>query len=317
MASDYELCNMVTSGDVHALEYTTSWQSYYNRIASRLKSGYTSPAAMKKAMDKIVEYAIAETSSDMRFSFMRLMGWGTTVGASFVPPGKVFALPSQTMVFARRAIKAFGLADRSDVVERHRNACSFAGLITTPGEMIEKLPKDVNKEISKENRKILLEDEDLQQFILDELEDEFGKEFAANVVEEAVHLKPFLGQAISMLRGWTKSGEQTTKALAYIRQAAQEYHQRVFVTIAVAENMPPKPLPPLTPALRKALTTTGGDKPGTLGTSWLESAGNWGTNRMVGLAATAFMIGATGRPGPDPKKTVETIQMGWNLLWGK
>jgi hypothetical protein len=213
MASDYELRNMVTSGDVHALEYTTSWQAYYIRIASRLKLRYTSPAAMKKAMDKIVEYAIAERSSDMRFSLTRLMGRGNTVGASFVPTGKVFAIPGQTMVFARRAIKAFGLADRSNVIELHRKACSCAGLITTPGEMIEKLPKDLNKEISKENRKILLEDDGLQQFILDELEDEFGKEFAANMVEEAVHLKPFLGQAISMLRGWTKSGEQTTKAL--------------------------------------------------------------------------------------------------------
>jgi hypothetical protein len=80
--------------------------------------------------------------------------------------------------------------------------------------------------------------------------------------------------------------------------------------------MPPKPLPPLTPALRKALTTSA-NNPGTGGPSWLESAGDWGANDVVGLAATAFMIGATGGPRPDPKKTAETIQMGWNLLWGK
>lgn len=54
----------------------------------------------------------------------------------------------------------------------------------------------------------------------------------------------------------------------------------------------PKPLLPLTPAIRKALTTHSGMKPRTVGSSWLEPAGDWGANNLLGLAATVFLIGA-------------------------
>jgi hypothetical protein len=93
MAFDCELRNMVTPEHISTLEYNTGWQHCYNGIASRLKSRYTNPAATKKAMDKSMEYAIAQRSSDMRFSLPRLMDQSTMVGASFITTSKVFTLP--------------------------------------------------------------------------------------------------------------------------------------------------------------------------------------------------------------------------------
>jgi hypothetical protein len=75
---------------------------------------------------------------------------------------------------------------------------------------------------------------DLHQWLLEEIGTEFGQEAVVGAMEHAVHVKPILGQIAGSYLGWRATTKKLDRALEFLCDAALEFHQRVFVPVAVA-----------------------------------------------------------------------------------
>jgi hypothetical protein len=236
---DYsEIYNRVSNFDT-----TAEWRNFYLEEAESLKAGEFSYPSLSYAqmqkqrfayLSKFANDAVRARSSQIEDSVAALAGRMVTAGAGLVPFGKAVAKPLVITAFNAEAMNRLGMADRDEVNALHREACSKAKLITSIPEFWTHVAEDLKSKGKKEIFKEIWEDPDFQKGLQEEIAAEFGEEMATQLTEEAVHIKPVLGQAYSSMRGWQSSGSAMNKALAYLTDVALEFHQKVLLVVVVA-----------------------------------------------------------------------------------
>ncbi|KAJ3517670.1 hypothetical protein NLJ89_g349 [Agrocybe chaxingu] len=295
--SDAEIDQLVSQYEVEDLDSTQAWMTYYDKLAAKIKSRYTSGRIMKLDFDRIVKVALQKKYDDMRFGLGRFAARVGTMALSVIPTGKMIFMTGSTIAFADRSLKQFGMGEHTDVVRYHREACSKGGVITSVADFKKHLHEELPKKFLKESAKAIWEDPTFHQQFMDFLNEEFGKEAVVHASHEVVHFKPKVGQVISAVIGWRSFGKQTQKALDHVRDVATAYHTKVLGTIAVVNNAPPPP---------RRLVTPGPHR--TNDNSW----GSWLSDNAAGVGgslAIAYLTGRTIHPS--------AVQSAWNAWSGR
>jgi hypothetical protein len=236
------------SNAVKNFDTTQEWFDFYLGEARRLKNGENLPtlgtahhnAKQKSRFEYLGHFAaraVAAQKHHLDNGATRFVARASTAKAGAIPGLKAIVKPMAVSYFGADAIKHFGMADREDVNRYYREALSKAGLVTNLSEFLEQLDEQIKSEHRKELIKEVWKDDDLQERLMEEMCNDLGEEMATNVAEEAAHLAPIVGHAVSAFRGWHSSGKAMDKALEYLSNAALEFHKRAFIPVVVARTL--------------------------------------------------------------------------------
>lgn len=170
------------------------------------------------------EYA---QSAQMKAGFWGLIPFGKTLDGFF---------KWSTKRFNRVMFETVGLGDIAAAENLYKQAEDAAS--STWKEKLLSGAEWVGKEGAKEWWKHAESAEMLQQELSEFLVGEFGVDLATAIAEEAVHIKPALGQAYSVGRAVGNVNTKMIRALEWVSPKALEYHLKAFATNALNDIFP-------------------------------------------------------------------------------
>ncbi|KAK6535256.1 hypothetical protein TWF694_001724 [Orbilia ellipsospora] len=189
-----------------------AWLQYYESKAADFSVAVRSNhAALTSNLESTCDAALSNRAMHLRdsdsYHGKKLM----TAASGLIPFAKIAVSVAVAEKFANEALRAFGLRDSSGLENLAQKLKSLTGR--------DSLAWDLIKAFAKHSAEDML------------------KDAGTHAATEAVHLKPVIGQIISVGSGYRSSRKRLIKIIDKTRSWAEEIHKGVLVPLAVEKAL--------------------------------------------------------------------------------
>jgi hypothetical protein len=219
------------------LDTLSSWADFYRREAEKFiksKTNKVSERDLAAHLDQFIDNAINDRATRLASSSTYSSVVNSSAKAGQIPGGKLFIRNIGASIFVGKCMNAFGLVQDGQLLNNVWDIAVKAKLINIDPEEREKKErkKQLKKYLKDEASSAWLESGYAEAFH-DELIEEFGTEIAEELIHEAAHIIPYLGQIYNAARGAHKANKKLQKVIAVTKKKAAELHKRILKKLVV------------------------------------------------------------------------------------